>query len=190
MLCQRLNVQPKQFAALLALLVFGVGGLALKSAFGPRAASATASAERAKPATSSIENNAATFSANIAANGEVTLPRTVVQMVFDTTPARDPFKPWGVTASPPETALALARISTDAIPGVLPGLALKAVMQRELAVFGDQTVRAGDALTLPDGSFARVQNIFDRSVLVEFNGRIIDVHFGAATKTPAAGGFQ
>ena len=47
--CQRLGVQPRQFAILLAVLALGVGGLVAKSAFGPRAASASAAPTRKAP---------------------------------------------------------------------------------------------------------------------------------------------
>jgi hypothetical protein len=47
--CQRLGVQPRQFAILLAVLALGVGGLLVKSAFGPRAASASAAPIRKAP---------------------------------------------------------------------------------------------------------------------------------------------
>jgi hypothetical protein len=113
-------------------------------------------------------------------------------MAFERAPSRDPFKPWNAPAPVTETAPAKALVRLDATPGVLPGLPLKAVVRGELAVFGDQTVRVGDAVGLPDGTFARIKAIGDRTVTVDHDGQLIDVQFGAgiAGKAPAAGGFR
>jgi len=191
--CQRLGVQPRQFAILLAVLALGVGGLLVKSAFGPRAASASAAPIRKAPeAPAPVAKTEAATASNAAAKQEPGTSRRVVEMAFECTPSRDPFKPWNAPAPVTETAPAKALVRLDATPGVLPGLPLKAVVRGELAVFGDQTVRVGDAVGLPDGSFARVKAIGDRTVTVDHDGQLIDVQFGAgiAGKAPAAGGFR
>ena len=204
-LCQRLGVQPKQFAVLIAVTVVGVGVLALKSAFGPRAAGAAAptsanSAASDKTATSAAQPRSETTTPVAKAAAAASTPsgaassssRHVVEMAFERAPARDPFKPWNVPEPVTETVPAKALVRSEATPGVLPGLPLKAVVRGELAVFGDQTVRVGDAVGLPDGTFARIRAIGDRTVTVDHDGQMIDVQFGAgiAGKAPAAGGFR
>jgi hypothetical protein len=194
--CQRLGVQPRQFAMLLAVLALGVGGLLIKSAFGPRAASASAAPIRKAPEATEppapVGKAETTAAPSAASKQEPGTSRRVVEMAFERTPSRDPFKPWNAPAPVTETAPAKALVRLDATPGVLPGLPLKAVVRGELAVFGDQTVRVGDAVGLPDGSFARIKAIGDRTVTVDHDGQMIDVQFGAgiAGKAPTAGGFR
>ena len=99
--------------------------------------------------------------------------------------------PEAAPAVMPSVASAAAPIV--ATPGALPGLPLKAVVRGELAVFGDQTARVGDAVALPDGSFAEIRGIGDRVVTVAWDGRTFDVRFGgsgSAGRAPAAGGFK
>jgi hypothetical protein len=204
-LCQRLGVQPQQFAVLIAVTVVGVGVLTLKSAFGPRTAGAAAStsaksAASDKTASSAAQSRSETTTpvakaavvASTSAGAAPSASRHVVEMAFERAPARDPFKAWNVPEPVPETVPARALVRSEAIPGVLPGLPLKAVVRGELAVFGDQTVRVGDAVGLPDGTFARIKAIGDRTVTVDHDGQLIDVQFGAgiAGKAPAAGGFR
>lgn len=199
-LCQRLGVQPRQFAVLLAVLALGVGGLLVKSAFGPRAASASAApipkapvaAPEAPEASAPVAKSERSVTSNAASKPQAGASRRVVEMTFERTPSRDPFKPWNAPAPVTETAPAKALVRMDATPGVLPGLPLKAVVRGELAVFGDQTVRVGDAVGLPDGTFARIKVIGDRTVTVDHDGQMIDVQFGAgiANKAPTAGGFR
>lgn len=195
-MCQRLGVQPKQFAVLLAVLALGVGGLVVKSAFGPRAASASSASARkaavAAPEAPVAPAPVAKTERSAASKPDAGSARRVVEMTFDRTPSRDPFKPWNTPAPVTETAPAKALVRVDAVPGVLPGLPLKAVVRGELAVFGDQTVRVDDAVGLPDGTFARIKAIGDRTVTVDHDGQIIDVQFGAgiANKAPTAGGFR
>jgi hypothetical protein len=191
--CQRMGVQPRQFAILLAVLALGVGGLLVKSAFGPRAASASAAPIRKAPeAPAPVAKAETAIASNAATKQEPGTSRRVVEMAFERAPSRDPFKPWNAPAPVNETAPAKALVRLDATPGVLPGLPLKAVVRGELAVFGDQTVRVGDAVGLPDGTFARIKAIGDRTVTVDHDGQLIDVQFGAgiAGKAPAAGGFR
>jgi hypothetical protein len=116
----------------------------------------------------------------------------VVEVVLDREPARDPFRPWGLPETTEPVAAPTVRPSGDAAPGYLPGIVLKAVVAGEMAVFGDQTVRVGDPVALPDGTFARVTGIRARTVTVDWNGRALDVTFGSAPqpKNPAPGGFR
>ena len=202
-LCGRLGVQPRQFAALLTVMVVAVGGLGIRMvAGGPRKASASVSAP-SKPASaggSTAKRNArdpksspkSISTAKGAGKTAGEAARRVIEVVLDHNPARDPFRPWGLPEVTETVAAAAVKPSGDAIPGYLPGVVLKAVVSGELAVFGDQTVRVGDAVALPDGTFARVLQIRARTVAVDWNGRSLDVNFGAAPqpKNPAPGGFR
>lgn len=192
-LCARLGVKPKQFVTLLEVLAVAVGGLAVKAMLRPRAAEAglpvmTASAPApAAPAPTSGDSHATGASA-VPQSGV----RRVIECALENVPARDPFRTWGLP-EPVAADTPAATPASDAEPGVLPGLPLRAVLRGELAVFGDQTVRPGESVALPDGSFARVRRIGDRTVAVEWNGRRLDVMFGsgnATAKAPAAGGFK
>lgn len=194
--CQRLGVQPKQFATLLAVLAVGVGALLVKGAVGTRSASAAATARRKEApvaaATSAPVSQPKQSAAKSATKSDASGARHVVEMKFERTVSRDPFKAWNAPAPVTESVPAKALVRSEATPGVLPGLPLKAVVRGELAVFGDQTVRVGDAVGLPDGTFARIRTIGDRTVTVDHDGQLIDVQFGAgiAAKAPAAGGFR
>jgi hypothetical protein len=196
-LCGRLGVQPKQFATLLTVMVVAVGGLGIKMvAGGPRKAAA-ASTARAKPAKAAPTSAPASTQARVVTGEAQSAPRKsasrrVIEVTMDRDPARDPFRPWGLPEATAPAVQATAPVSTVAAPGYLPGVVLKAVVPGELAVFGDQTVRQGDAVALPDGTFARVTAIRSRTVTVDWNGRPLDVNFGAAPqpKNPAPGGFR
>jgi pyruvate/2-oxoglutarate dehydrogenase complex dihydrolipoamide acyltransferase (E2) component len=186
--CQRLGVQPRQFGALLAVLGVSVGVLVAKFSFGPANASASTQAPAAAspPAASAPAPSAPT---------KVTAPakRPVIRAELPQSCERDPFHLWMLPDSAPATApVQIAALAASA-PGVLPGLALKAVVRGELAVFGDQTARVGDAVELPDGSFAEVRSIGDRTVQVAWDGRTLDIRLGAgngSSRAPAAGGFK
>jgi hypothetical protein len=196
-LCGRLGVQPKQFATLLTVMTVAVGGLGLKMAVGgPRKASAATTA-RARPAKPAAAAQAASTQARIVVGEAQTAPRKsasrrVIEVTLDRDPARDPFRPWGLPEPSEPEAPRAAPVSAIAAPGYLPGVVLKAVVPGEMAVFGDQTVRQGDAVALPDGTFARVTSIRARTVTVDWNGRPLDVNFGSAPqpKNPAPGGFR
>ena len=206
-LCDRLGVKPKQFATLLAVMAVAVGGLGIKmTAGGPRKASAAsvsrAKAPKAVPAQDSAASGkpakasgGASKSASRKAGSESTVPlaaRRVVEVTLAHQPSRDPFRPWGLPEPATSVASPVAVERPRPAPGYLPGLPLRAVVSGELAVFGDQTVRAGDSVALPDGTFARIVAVRDRVVSVEWNGRPLEVGLGAAPqqKAQTAGGFR
>ncbi|MFM7808005.1 MAG: hypothetical protein ACKPEA_08765, partial [Planctomycetota bacterium] len=61
----------------------------------------------------------------------------------------------------------------------------------ELAVFGDQTVRKGQSVLVGDEGHARILEIGDRTVTVDFDGRMLEVALGAAERPgKPAGGFR
>ena len=193
-LCGRLGVQPRQFATLIAVMVVAVGGLGIKMTVGgPRKAAAATAARPQAPKPTQAASTAKQESAASGVRKELkSSSRRVVEMAFDRDPARDPFRPWGL----PEPAEPVAQRAnprpSSSEPGYLPGVVLKAVVSGEIAVFGDQTVRAGDPVALPDGTFARVTAIRARTVTVEWNGRALDVTFGSAPqpKNPVPGGMR
>jgi len=191
-LCGRLGVQPKQFATLLAVMVVAVGGLGIKMvAGGPRKA-ARAKPAKAAPAPAAASTQARVVTGEAQPTPRKSASRRVIEVTMDRDPARDPFRPWGLPEPTTPAAQPAVAAPTVAAPGYLPGVVLKAVVPGELAVFGDQTVRQGDAVALPDGSFARVTSIRARTVTVDWNGRPLDVNFGSAPqpKNPAPGGFR
>lgn len=190
-LCARMGVQPRQFGGLVAVLVVAVGVLVVKFSFAPAKASAgtTAAAKSTQP------KQAGKPSAAAKPQAAQPVKRAVVKVELAQACDRDPFRLWMLPeAAPvvaPSVAASAAPVATT--PGVLPGLPLKAVVRGELAVFGDQTARVGDAVALPDGSFAEIRGIGDRVVTVVWDGRTFDVRFGGSgspSRAPAAGGFR
>ena len=196
-LCGRLGVQPKQFATLLAVMLVAVGGLGVKMvAGGPRKAAAASTARarppKAAPALAAAAKQAREGTGESPSTQRKPASRRVIEVTMDRDPARDPFRPWGLPEAAVPAVQPAVRASASSAPGYLPGVVLKAVVSGELAVFGDQTVRVGDAVALPDGTFARVVEIRARTVTVDWNGRPLDVNFGSAPqpKNPAPGGFR
>ena len=191
-LCGRMGVQPKQFGGLLAVLVVAVGVLGAKFSFGPSKASA--GTDLSAKTTQSAPKQATKPQPGVKAQASKPAKRTVVKAELSQTCERDPFRMWMLPEAVTTPASpAVATVSPVATPGALPGLPLKAVVRGELAVFGDQTARAGDAIVLPDGSFAEVKSIGDRVVTVVWDGRTFDVRFGGSgspSRAPAAGGFK
>ena len=180
LLSERLGVKPKQFAVLLGVLAIAVVGLGFK--FAPRPAQKSSQVSVAKPITGVAPNK----SKAIDSHATTVSYSRVIEMSFDNNPARNPFK---IVSAPEVEATKVAYtpvVAPTKMPGLLPGMMLKAVIRGELAVFGDQTVRIGDAIALPDGTFASVRAIADRSVTVDYDNRVIEVCFGAASQSKAA----
>ena len=193
LLSARLGVKPRQFAILSGVLSVAVFGLGLR--FAPRPAqkipqtvAVNSSAQMSTNQISSSDIRSTTVS--FAGADSQPTPQ-IIEMTFDRSPTRDPFKAFGAPeVEPVKTSFTPVAAQTKT-PGLLPGLMLKAVIRGELAVFGDQTVRIGDALALPDGTFASVRAIADRSVTVDYDNRVIEVCFGASAQSkPAASGIQ
>lgn len=189
-LCARMGVQPKQFGALLAVLAVAVTVLGAKFAFRPSTASA---ASVTAPQSETVARAPVAAATQVASVAAAAAKRTVVKADLALACERDPFHMWMLPEPAPVAPVQSPLAPVAASPGALPGLPLKAVVRGELAVFGDQTVRAGDAVALPDGSFAEVKTIGDRMVTVVWDGRTFDVRFGgsgSAGRAPAAGGFK
>jgi hypothetical protein len=208
MLCSRLGVKPRQFAVLLAVMVVAVGGLIVKGMAGPRKPSTVTTARNKAKATKGASTAPATSRTAVvkpagkgvrkAATGDASpsgrslTDMPVITLAMETSVARDPFRGWDMPVTTLAPEVSAPRSTAPGEPGVLPDVPLRAVVKGEMAVFGAQTVRVGDAVGLPDGSFARVQAIADRSVCVQWQGRTIDVQLGAvaSSKEGKAGGFR
>jgi hypothetical protein len=186
--CDRLGVKPKQFAALLAVLVVAVSVLGVRMMSGPRRApKAQAVAARPAPAATPASHEIKAVSMR-----KPEIPAgPVAEVSLNGSCARDPFRAWDVPVPTHENAANRAA-PAEREPGALPGLVLRAVVKGELAVFGDQTVRKGQGIMVGDEGLARIIEIGDRSVIVDFAGRSLEVWLGAATEKPEkpAGGFR
>ena len=194
LLSERLGVKPKQFAVLLGVLAIAVVGLGLK--YAPSGSQVMPQASIEKLATDTAANQNQTGEPRVStvsfAGAETPVSAQIIEMTLDSTPSRDPFRAVGAPEVEATKVAYTPVVAPTKTPGLLPGMMLKAVIRGELAVFGDQTVRIGDAIALPDGTFASVRAIADRSVTVEYDGRLIEVCFGAASqaKTNPVGGLK
>ncbi len=194
LLSEKLGVKPKQFAVLLGVLAIAVVGLVLK--FAPRVSQVLPQASIEIPSTNTATNQNQNSEPRVSAvslvGAEALAPTQLIEMTLDSTPSRDPFRAVGAPEVEATKVAYTPVVAPTKTPGLLPGMVLKAVIRGELAVFGDQTVRIGDAIALPDGTFASVRAIADRSVTVEYDSRMIEVCFGAASqaKTNPVGGVK
>ncbi len=194
LLSERLGVKPKQFAVLLGVLAIAVVGLGLK--YAPSGSQVMPQASIEKLSTDTAANQNQTGEPRVStvsfAGAETPVSAQIIEMTLDSTPSRDPFRAVGAPEVEATKVAYTPVVAPTKTPGLLPGMMLKAVIRGELAVFGDQTVRIGDAIALPDGTFASVRAIADRSVTVEYDSRLIEVCFGAAsqTKTNPVGGLK
>jgi hypothetical protein len=169
-LCARLGVKPRQFATLVAISAVAVGALGLKSVLKPskaRAAAATAAA--VTPAKAGAPEQAA---AEGAARQE---RRGVVELVLESRPARDPFRPFFLSAdATPEQMAAQGPAPAAAAVAAAPaptGLSLRAIIAGEYAVIGEQTVGVGDEVTDGEGRRFTVAEIHERRVVLREGGR-------------------
>lgn len=194
LLSERLGVKPKQFAVLLGVLAIAVVGLGLK--YAPSGSQVMPQDSIEIPSTNTAanqnQNSEPRVSAVSLAGVETSATAQIIEMTLDSTPSRDPFRAVGAPEVEATKVAYTPVVAPTKTPGLLPGMVLKAVIRGELAVFGDQTVRIGDAIALPDGTFASVRAIADRSVTVEYDGHMIEVCFGAAgqAKTNPVGGVK
>jgi len=185
LLSERLGVKPKQFAVLLGVLAIAVVGLGLK--YAPSGSQVLPQDSIEIPSTNTAvnqnQNSEPRVSAVSLVGAEALATTQIIEMTLDSTPSRDPFRAVGAPEVEATKVAYTPVVAPTKTPGLLPGMMLKAVIRGELAVFGDQTVRIGDAIALPDGTFASVRAIADRSVTVEYDSRMIEVCFGAASQT-------
>lgn len=185
--CERMGVKPRQFAMLVGVLVVSV------SALGFRMMASSSRAPKSEPVASAPAASATAEQIRaVSLPQPVAAPAPVVEVSLDQDCARDPFRAWDVPVAVPAQVAVQTRVATgQPEPGTLPGTVLRAVVKGELAVFGDQTVRKGQSVMVGDEGHARILEIGDRTVTVDFDGRMLEVALGAAEKPgKPAGGFR
>jgi hypothetical protein len=165
-LCTRLGVKPKQFATLLAVTAVAVGALGVKGALKPsKARAATAAAAPAK------SSDAGAPAAEPAARAE---RGAVVELVLESRPARDPFRPFFLAADAAPEHAAPGQPAAPVVAAAAPaptGLSLRAIIAGEYAVIGEQTVGVGDEVTDGEGRRFTVEAIHERRVVLREGGR-------------------
>ena len=165
-LCARLGVKPRQFAALLAITAVAVGALGVKSALKP--AKARAAAAAAVAAKSGAPDEAAPDAGARSERG------AVVELVLESRPARDPFRPFFLSADAVPEPSAAGQAPAPAVAAAAPaptGLSLRAIIAGEYAVIGEQTVGVGDEVTDGEGRRFTVEAIHERRVVLREGGR-------------------
>jgi len=188
-LCERLGVEPKQFAVL-TLVAGGAIALLAGKMLLTRPSSASAapkSPKAAAPATPSAppRSDAADPVAEDRDEGasEAKLAQesgrqdaTLIRL--DTTPKRDPFRPFI------ERPKAAPRDSSEAPPDSAlkaPDLTLfqlRATMDTEWVVINGQTLRKGEVVGLaPDGTPIKLREVGHRSALLEWRGKTFEINF-------------
>jgi hypothetical protein len=163
-LCTRLGVKPKQFATLLAVTAVAVGALGVKGALKPsKARAATAAAAPTK------SSDAGAPAAEPAARAE---RGAVVELVLESRPARDPFRPFFLAADAAPEHAAPGQPAAPVVAAPAPtGLSLRAIIAGEYAVIGEQTVGVGDEVTDGEGRRFAVEEIHERRVVLREGGR-------------------
>jgi hypothetical protein len=180
-LCDRLGVKPKQFATLIAVATVSVGAVAAKSMLKPAKAAASVAVVAAAPA---------------AAPRIVDAPRARMELMLETRPARDPFRPFFMVA---EAAPAQGSTGGNAsnVNGNAPapsGLLLRAIIAGEYAVIGEETVGVGDELVDGEGRRFTVEEIQERRVVLREGGRRAEIGYariaakGASASSAGKGG--
>lgn len=175
--CERLGVQPKQFAVLVGATVLAIGALAARSAFAPGKRGPAPRAAAAAAAKSGAEGTPATPAVHVR-------PATTVRCALQSRPARDPFRTF---VELPGAALgdAMGGAPLSAAPA---GLVLRAVIAGELAVIGDHTVGIGGTVADGQGAEWTVEEIRERAVILSDGARRAQLGYAAAPRTARAAG--
>lgn len=174
--CERLGVQPKQFAVLVGATVLAIGALAARSAFAP---GKRGSEPRAATAAAAVAGSAA--GATPAAHVR---PATTVRCALQSRPARDPFRTF-VELPGAASGDGIAGMPLAAAPA---GLVLRAVIAGELAVIGDHTVGIGGAVADAQGAEWTVESIRERAVILSDGARRAQLGYAAAPRTARPSG--
>ena len=152
--CERLGVQPRQFAVLVGTAMLAIGALVARPAFQSVKRSAT---QDATPAVAE----------EVPAPAAHARPAAVLRCTLEERPARDPFRtfvqPTGIVAGDAGPGMPLA-----AAPA---GLVLRAVIAGELAAIGEHTVGIGGAVADAQGSEWTVVSIGERAVILSDGAR-------------------
>jgi hypothetical protein len=174
--CERLGVQPKQFAVLVGATVLAIGALAARSAFTP---GKRGSAPRAATAAAAVAGGAA----GTAPTAHVR-PATTVRCALQSRPARDPFRTF-VELPGAASGDGLAGAPLAPAPA---GLVLRAVIAGELAVIGDHTVGIGGTVADSQGGEWTVESIRERAVVLSDGARRAQLGYAAAPRTARPSG--
>ena len=162
-LCSRLGVQPKQFGFLLAATALTVAALGAKSMFKPARASAAAAVR--------VDSNASSAPAPVLA------ARQRVELVLESRPVRDPFRPFFINPDAVPGAAPSAGVATGAPAPA--GLHLRAIIAGEFAVIGEETVAVGDEVTDSEGHHFIVEEIQERRVVLREGGRRAELGYAS-----------
>lgn len=174
--CERLGVQPKQFAVLVGATVLAIGALVARSAFMPGkrgGAPRAAAAATAKPA------NAEGGSPAVHVR-----PSATVRCALQSRPARDPFRTF-VELPGAASGEAAGGAPMAAAPA---GLVLRAVIAGELAVIGDHTVGIGGTVADAQGAEWTVESIRERAVVLSDGARRTQLGYVAAPRAARPSG--
>ena len=172
--CERLGVQPKQFAVLVGATVLAIGALVARSAF---TAGKRGSAPRAATTASATAGTAAAPTAHVR-------PTTTVRCALQPRPARDPFR----------TFVQLPGAASGDGPAGMPlgaapaGLVLRAVIAGELAVIGEHTVGIGGTVADSQGAEWTVESIRERAVVLSDGARRAQLGYVAAPRAARPSG--
>ena len=173
--CERLGVQPKQFAVLVGATVLAIGALVARSAF-------TAGKRGSAPRTATAM--AATAGSAAAAPTAHVRPTTTVRCALQPRPARDPFR----------TFVQLPGAASGDGPAGMPlgaapaGLVLRAVIAGELAVIGEHTVGIGGTVADSQGAEWTVESIRERAVVLSDGARRAQLGYVAAPRAARPSG--
>ena len=174
--CERLGVQPKQFAVLVGATVLATGALVARSAF---TAGKRGSAPRAATATAVTAGSAAATAPTAHVR-----PATTVRCALQSRPARDPFRTFvelpGAVSGDGTAGMPLA-----AAPA---GLVLRAVIAGELAVIGEHTVGIGGTVADSQGGEWTVESIRERAVVLSDGARRAQLGYVAAPRAARPSG--
>lgn len=163
-LCNRLGVKPKQFGFLIAATALTVAALGAKTVFKP----ARASAEAAIPMDPAASINSVPA---IAA-------RQRVELVLESRPVRDPFRPFFINVNAVPSTAPSAGVAIGAPAPA--GLYLRAIIAGEFAVIGEDTVAVGDEVTDNEGHHFVIEEIQERRVVLREGGRRAELGYASA----------
>ena len=172
--CERLGVQPKQFAVLVGATVLAIGALVARSAF---TAGQRGSAPHAAATASVTAGTAAATAAHVR-------PTTTVRCALQSRPARDPFRTF-IELPGAASGDGLAGMPLGAAPA---GLVLRAVIAGELAVIGEHTVGIGGTVADSQGAEWTVESIRERAVVLSDGARRAQLGYVAAPRAARPSG--
>ena len=163
-LCSRLGVQPKQFGFLLAATALTVAALGAKTVFKPARATAAAAVRVDSSASSAVV--------------PVLAARQRVELVLESRPIRDPFRPFFINPDAVPGAAPSAGVATGAAAPA--GLHLRTIIAGEFAVIGEETVAVGDEVSDSEGHRFVVEEIQERRVVLREGGRRAELGYASA----------